>query len=291
MCRLFSLLCLTLLSGPLYSQHFLPILDQYNADDRFRWRGFETYQDDVLKRFIDFCEKEQVMVSERNAVKAMSSSTRRSFSQYIYMVDLNNDALPDIIYNGPQSGEGGRINIFMQEGNTFKRVYTGMQNIIRVEWKDESLSRMYISNPGCCADPNLVRSVYDVEYDERNQPIFKKVYQTVELEYDLVKPKSYLREPVKFEVVNDGYRLRYAPEINDSTMHPLFEKMGNTLVRLPAGSRGTAYGSRTDSTGRIWWYVAIEPLKGLESIVNLNHEFPTHAIGWLSSRYVKEIED
>ena len=96
---------------------------------------------------------------------------------------------------------------------------------------------------------------------------------------------------VKFKVVNDKYTLRATPEIkNEFPISDYYEK-GNLICELTKGDIGYAIASKTDETGRIWWFCIVE--SNIEKDDTFYHIRKNHSnekwFGWISSRFVETI--
>jgi len=123
-------------------------------------------------------------------------------------------------------------------------------------------------------------------------PSFTKVFQSIEVGNELVKPKSYFPEPIEFRFDNDGYELRLAPKIDDETSFESLDIKGNTIAIVRKGTTGKAWASKADETGREWWYVSIPLHENVQnSLLAVPDKFPTQIIGWLSSRFVTTTGD
>ncbi|MFL1896169.1 hypothetical protein ACJRPK_10725 [Aquimarina sp. 2-A2] len=269
-------------------QDFLLEFDRYNSVYTFKWEGYEVpNENDVKLKFIEFIDSNQILKEEKQALKMIGIQLKHE----IRAVDLNNDKLADVIYQGPTMGEGLVLYIFFQTESGFQKVFTSQQGIVKVDWNAEYLDKLYIRNWGCCADPNLTNLVYQVSYSE-NIPTFKLIWESIEIRSFITKPKHTFTSK-KFEVINEKYKLRANPWIDDKTANDFLGITGNTIGVLKKGYRGTAYASHTDNTGRIWWYVSIDNDYKLENAyINYDHHgSKPHLVGWLSSRFVKEIKD
>jgi len=124
-------------------------------------------------------------------------------------------------------------------------------------------------------------------------PEFNIVYQSTESQNHLRKPKTYFEKPIKFKIQNSDYKLRFAPEIDDSTNYNISNSKGNTVAFLDKEMNGTAYASKVDKTGRIWWYVEMMPNSAIRSDL-LSNEYNSqsnHIIGWLSSRFIVKTDE
>lgn len=212
--------------------------------------------------------------------------------EYTRAVDLNNDGLQDVVFDGPSGGEPNIVIFFIQTSSGFEQVFEVMQGISKVTWNAGLLDKIFVSTPGCCADFRLTNSVYQVIYNSQNRPSFDKIFQSVEVIEELVKPKNFFDQPIQFVVNNEGYKLRLAPEIDDEVEFHWVEITGNTFATLKQGTIGTALAEQTDETGRVWWYVSVDLDSNLQNcIIRAPNEFPTKVIGWLSSRYVTKKEN
>ena len=265
------------------AQNYIEQFDGYR-----KWSGLEDHDFELEKRFDSHCRENSLLVDEFGMIEASNENTWN----YLTTVDLNDDTLLDIVYSGPSGGEASIVHFFIQTESEFIKVFEVMQGIAKIEWKGELLHKIYSQDWGCCAETQLFNSVFQVTYNENNLPKFQKIYQSVELQDVLRKPKSYFKKPIRFKVESDGYKLRFQPKIDDETEFYSVDAVGNTIGTLRKGSTGTAYASKDDKTGRIWWYVAIDPQFEISGdLLSRTFEYPTHVIGWLSSRYVSAIHD
>ena len=176
-----------------------------------------------------------------------------------------------------------------------------MQGIVKVEWKDKKADKIYITNWGCCADYVVTNKIYQLKY-QKSTPSFKKIYQSASVLREK-KPSDLLENPIRFEILNDDYKIRYAPVFDDSTLnewdliidtvaHTAIEGKGTGTVigRLEKGTTGTAIGKKEDKSGRVWWYVEIdEKFIPKDKVVYFEDNFPTKIVGWISSRFVKTL--
>jgi hypothetical protein len=106
-----TLIFILLIPSLTFGQDFLLEFDRYNPIYNFEWSGFEVPNDYEIKiKFIEFVEKNDILKSERNGLDVMDEKLRF----HLRSVDLNNDQLADIIYQGPHMGEGSVFRIFIQ---------------------------------------------------------------------------------------------------------------------------------------------------------------------------------
>jgi hypothetical protein len=98
--------------------------------------------------------------------------------------------------------------------------------------------------------------------------------------------------PTKFEITNNTYFIRDAPKIDNETENGRFETKGNSIGQFIKGQKGIAYKSRVDSTGRVWWLMESEPLDSLRnSYFYKDNDAKSSYVGWISSRYVKKLNN
>jgi hypothetical protein len=158
----------------------------------------------------------------------------------IKSVDFNNDAISDIIYSGPWGGEGNIVHFFIRYDSGFQNIFTLKQGITKVVWKNNLIDKIYAHDWGCCADPTLKNQVYNVTY-ANNIPQFELIWESIELEEFIVKPKNYWEKPKRFEISNELYKFRGQPYIDDTTQNYHLNITGNTIGLLEKGFRGSAY--------------------------------------------------
>lgn len=280
--RLKTLILLTLISFVARSQNYIQTFDGLD-----RWAGQTKYDYELLSRFDKYCRENNLLIGSLS----MIDMRKENSWDYTLAVDINNDSLQDVVYSGPSGGEPNIVCLFVQTDYGFEPVFAVQQGISKVIWKGGLLDKVYTSDWGCCAEISLINSVYDVSYNNNNFPVFTKVFQTIEVNDVLIKPKNYFPIPIEFIVENQVYKLRLEPKIDDTKEFPWVEIVGNTIATLNKGTTGIAYASETDDTGRIWWYVAIEVNKNVQNSILRSYDYEqTKIIGWLSSRYVKVAE-
>lgn len=71
-----------------------------------------------------------------------------------------------------------------------------------------------------------------------------------------------------------------------------WDERGNVMAEYGRGARGTALAERTDSTGRVWWFVRMDgatPPRDAHISAPEDHAgrvLPTDRLGWMSSRFL-----
>lgn len=206
-----------------------------------------------------------------------------------HFVDLDNDKDLDLIFTGWSGAEPVCVRILNNKDGNYKHVFEAYQKITNLEFSDNKLSRISIHDPGCCA-------AY-IEFDEDysfnvNKDDFKyNLTNRTALLYPTEEPKDKFENPINFEVLNDKYYLRLTPKI-DTVDQAFAEDMqpDNVIGEFKKGTKGVAYAQRADDTGRVWWFVEIDPKdKPTKSLFYDIDEKPTRVKGWMSSNYLRKL--
>jgi hypothetical protein len=108
-------------------------------------------------------------------------------------------------------------------------------------------------------------------------------------------PSTYFEKLIKFEVLNDNYNIRFAPVIDDTTevWYCGEPQNGNSMGKIKSGSIGYALAEKVDSSGRVWWFVALEPDSEIIDSLYYDNDIrsDSYRLGWISSRFVKMIDE
>ena len=194
---------------------------------------------------------------------------------------LNNDTLVDMVYYGPSGGEPLMTTIYLNEGKTLKDIKTGLGSIIKYEKPfPDTPTTLHFVEWGCCDDPHNTYQVWFI----KDETLFEgEKYHFLE-GTELPQTFNYL---FSIRVKNTPYSLRATPEIINRDFHYHFEK-GNIIAEFSTGDVGHVLSSKTDKTGRIWYFVVMEsPLK--VGYHNYNIYKDQKWMGWMSSNYVEII--
>ena len=235
---------------------------------------------------IELSEKERL-----NLIHAAKVSMQTTLDQTIledsslnhsyHILHLNEDALPDVIYHGWSGGEPLITIATLNQGDHFNQWFSVMQTPLNLEFENNRLHKITINNPGCCANPVITVTEYLVS--DTLTPIKRFAY------LDFIDLEGTDMTPVKFTVTQEHYNLRCTPALDDTSEY-YFGVMdfGNIIGELHRGNRGIAYKSATDSTGRVWWLIATDPMETANDPYGSDDsEIPVQYIGWISSRYVE----
>lgn len=207
-----------------------------------------------------------------------------------HFLDLDSDDDLDFIFDGWSGGEPTCVRVYLNIDNTYNKVFDEFQEITAIELGKNGLTSLSIQDPGCCASYITFNMDFQVE-TSKDKMNFLLVNRTARIQ-NTELPTNELKEPVRFEIENEIYYLRATPKIDTTNLwYEGDEGEGNIIAELKKGDQGRAIGKSTDSTGRVWWFVEIDPeFKPNKSYFYDLEERPTKVTGWMSSRFVKEIK-
>ena len=248
----------------------------HRYEDEFNWREIETK--------ISNEEKLNLTNMLRPHFNYFSESEfhKDSFIDKLHFADINNDSKIDAIFSGWSGGEPDIIRFFVQTENGFDKWFEVLQQPLKIKITDNTLNEITAIDMGCCDAYQVTISTYQVT-DK-----LKLKAQTSYVDWTDLTGK-YI-EPMKFEIIKDKYFIRDSPKIDDESESERFESKGNSIGEFVKGQKGTAYMSKTDSTGRVWWLMQSEPLDSIQNSFFYNtNKTKTSYVGWISSRYVKKI--
>jgi hypothetical protein len=216
-----------------------------------------------------------------------------SLKHYLHVYDINGDGRNDLIYTGVSGGEPSEVALILNTPQGFKLVFRKFQYLLKFNVENNRITKLYIDDPGCCASYIMFNEAYDVKY-QGNMPSFKLSYFTA-YHYITQIPTQYFSSPIPFEVLNNGYKMRVAPEINDNTQLFMDDMpKGNTVCELSKGTHGVALAEATDKTGRVWWFVQLDAAAKVSKDQFYDEDginYKPGKMGWISSRFVKRLDN
>ena len=251
----------------------------FDYNSRINWKDFEVEINlEIKNKFLSKFD------SIYNYVKN-DEFYGEKYDSMFHFLHLNGDSLIDVIFEGWSGGEPYVCEFYFNTGETFELQFQALQYITQMEIEDKRLKSFKIIDFGCCAEYVHWEKQYEIKNDTINILLKRaKINATI-------KPENYFKTPKKFIVNNASYFLRFEPEINNDTLYaPYYEGEGNKVAEYFKGDLGIAYAEKSDSTGRNWWFVEMEPkLEFRYNIIyNSQNDRPKY-LGWMSSRFVKEI--
>ncbi|EHQ30160.1 hypothetical protein [Mucilaginibacter paludis] len=262
------------------------------GDTTFHWKQIEKQNDTLKERFMKVAAK--LLQNEYSYYNQNEPSTPSlsDFKQALHVVDFNGDGQDDLVFDGDSGGEPKVIAFILNTIAGFKIVFKDMQYVKRFDFDDKHrIESVYLQDPGCCDAHMTFNKIYHIEY-RLAKPVFKRIYFTGHHQ-DTYFPKTYFSEPFRFEVLNNHYKIRTKPMIDDTCTtfisgDPL---KGDAIGELRKGTRGRAIASQADKTGRLWWLVELDLKSKIKTSVFYDDEDMgiSSKVGWISSRYAKKI--
>lgn len=199
--------------------------------------------------------------------------------KYLYAIDLNGDNLLDIFYQGPSGGEPNITQIFLNQGDRYRKVFTGYQDIVDMTFKKNKLVSFKLYNPGCCADPQTLEYNYQINYN-KDEPKFI-LSATTGFLYLTEKAENSFNPTRDFAITVDKSNLRKECYFFDDVEHPVNGSRGNITATFTRGAKGKALGFKKVQENE-WIYVLMEPTSKIEHCDFSNFMAqPTHIYGWI----------
>jgi hypothetical protein len=217
------------------------------------------YNTNVIADFEKERDTNSILKFLENNISSIFKSDNYPFTpselvEYIYQIDINDDELKDVIYHGPTGGEQNVCVIFLNQNETYLEVFRQFQYIFGMEFTENRVSRISLTNPGCCADPQIIDYYYHVIFKD-NKPIFELISTRGYLS-GFESPKNKYKNEKKFTIIKDGSKLRNDCYELDSE-HPYYGKNGNALTSYQKGSTGRALSEKNEN-GMVWVYVLMD---------------------------------
>ena len=227
-------------------------------------------------------------ISQAKKEKLLSDFDKH-FWEYFYPIYINSDTLIDFVYSGPYElflpgHDGYHVSVFINDHDTtLHSILSEFGEVKTIEELDLSMGkRLLIDNRGCCAqEVYSLKTIYLLTWGDG-----LKVFSTESIQYMsfMEIPKDFPLNQ-RFIVTSPSYNLRAIPEVIEQ------DEKGNEVVLeiYKKGDIGTALASKTDSTGREWWFVIMDCN---DDILCSNEEKTSivNKAGWMSSRYLKSVK-
>lgn len=256
--------------------------------NRFDWNTIQLGQDpELIKR----CVIQNKTDFEWYFLNEDYSPTLEDLRNSLHLIDLNGDGKLDIIFDGESGGEPYSIKIFLQVDNQFKKILDAQQGIKEMSFENGILSKIYISDWGCCAEIIHQNYTFNADFRDKLNPLKRSCSSQA---YEkLVWPNNYNKTPLEFRTITTHYNLRFEPKLDDSTNYEIEPGlfMGNSIGKIIQNSTGFALAEKTDETGRVWWFVALNSYNSLKNtLYYTNKNQPnSYYLGWISSRFVEKL--
>jgi hypothetical protein len=251
-------------------------LRSFGAENVYDWHDCATPSNDYIQKElpkIRKCFNEYV-------------SNIDTLDRFLHFIDLNNDKRLDIIYSGTTGAAADFVVFLINDEKGYRVLYEEYTNLRELEFKNNRLIGYTILDLGCCAEYRRLEIKYRINDDLSKTHIYTRA-TTSYTEF----PKVYFSKPIKFIVVNEIYKMRSSPFVDD-TSRVIYDTISNVVSTYIKGSTGYAWAEKRDNTDRVWWFVEMEPCKNqINSMLNyISDSLPMRNLGWMSSRYLKEIK-
>ncbi len=204
---------------------------------------------------------------------------KSNLEQLLYTIDINNDALADVIFSGPEEKENNTVRIFLNREDHFDQVFFASQYITDLRFSEGKVSSLSLINPGYSDDPQILTCTYAIYY-VNSRPLFT-----------LVNTRGYLNRMQKvehqfttastFSVVNKSANLRSDCYLIDGIAHPSYGGDGNVIAVYLKGASGKALGYKLES-GKEWIYALMQAGTNMDTCYFSGFTTqPTEIYGWL----------
>lgn len=224
-------------------------------------------------------------LSSRNDQYVWGTILTKPKSTY-HFLHLNSDELVDAIYSGPSVNEGNSFTLFINNGDSLTKFIGRQGTLVSInQTYPNSLIELTAVRYGCCDEPS--NELYQAHYDPSKQNFIDSEgsYFIDDTEF----PAQFEFRKL-FRVTNESYHLRGTPEILNGEPEDYFFEKGNILATYNAGDTGVALTQKEDETGRIWWFVLMNPKQRYEYHIDEHFSKNNSWFGWMSSRFVEVIE-
>lgn len=260
----------------------------FSLSTEFSWEKVEKKKPWIIKKFIAAYPQEFWCYRQNESFTPLPEDLMKD----LHVVDINNDQKFDIIYDGYTCGEQTEISIFLNDGGTFKKIFTDYQEILKLEFTNGILSAINIKDPGCCEEFTVTNRFYTVTYSAGNfEFILKNSYRYVE---NTKLPDLYWPNSKTVKILNNNYNLRASPLVDAATEYEIYGEptKGNMVGRIPKDALAIAMADSTDETGRVWFFVAVLPEFPLKDtyLYDLEGAEKSYKCGWISSRFLEVVE-
>lgn len=254
----------------------------YSFIPTFSWKNIEKKNPSVIEKFIELTPSEDFDYYQESD----------ELAKVLHTVDLNNDKLDDVIFEGQVSEEEDAVIIYMNKGTSFKKEFSKDQHILHIKFDKGVLSAIAIEDEGCCGEVITRDQFYEVK-PKSNGDLHFKLLESFEYLQETELPETYWPATKDVRVQHDKYKVRSAPVIDDSTSHADDEGVGNVIGLLPQYAEAMAMAEATDATGRVWYFVAVYPGYPLTNtpFYEPKDGLISYKCGWISSRFVEVVKN
>lgn len=224
------------------------------------------------------------LITKNKTLKQLHGHLGDNIIDYCHPIDIGNDMNIDIIFYW-QTSIQHQLSLYVNDGNVLNKAFDQFIDITQVKYCLPSSMLKFFGITGLISG-----------YPEASQLTEISIFPTGE--YEINECVYYLDTEIPevfdikipFKVINDKYRLRTKPEIDNGDSKNDF---GNIIGEFATNDSGIALAESKDETGRIWWFVMmynnISKDKSYFHIDNDNSGYhrKKQVYGWMSSKYLK----
>jgi len=268
------------ISTTVYSQDF----NYFDYRNKLDWNLWE--QNKVTPELL----KSNFEVIKDNPWNDINSVLKNQISFHLFDTDC--DSISELIYCGWNGNEGEMVIIYKNDKGKFRETQRFYGAIFEIRKNETNQIRFIVAEFSCCG--GYVDHVVTFDYSTKKQ-LFEVVNSIAKIDLTIL-PTDWI-DPIKFEIRNTPYFLRYSPEIKKGPKDGEYDfdaiQGQNISAIYNSGDTGTVYAKSTDSTGRVWWFVIMDrnPEKGKSLYTEGSNKFNKFKpIGWISSRFLDIIE-
>jgi hypothetical protein len=263
------------------------------ATDTFYWKKYEHVLKPAKASLRKFTDKNGAPVVQAFLAHppaafriVMSDSMRmhpeKPLKNYLYPVDLNNDQLPEIIYNGSGRNETEMVQVYLNLGDSFELIFEDFRYISELIRDKTGFTGITTGDPGNREDYQYTEKEYKLQSNNKSL-VFIRGKQTIVYKYTQ-RPGKYLTSPVTFKALNDTLLVRASSRYIDAPQDPKLKTFGNIICGYTEVISGRVLAVDKDSEGRIWYFVEIFPdAKPEKSVFHDVGRYPVFITGWVDS--------
>ena len=257
----------------------------------FSCNGQEKSSDWKTLETISSKDKTKYILSLKNEFQFFNDlvSNTKSYLDKFTFIDLDNDGDDDLIYIGESGAEPKCIRIFLNNKNTFVKVFDEFSNKPLLTFKDDQLVNLKVFQTHCCSegwDKHIKYfSIKIISNEFKNNKI--EDYYVFEANQE---PSNYQKS---YKVhSNTTVNVRYSPAIGIITKKEYKDELKmseNIIGNLKTGVTVNVLGEKKDEKdGRTWLYVeANKNLFENANFVIVGEEDNFNVRGWISKKNVE----
>ena len=219
----------------------------------------------------------------------------RLVREQLHLVDFTGDGLVDLVYSGAihYCDAGGN------EGTVTFLYHNRAGKLIQIAHLQGEITRLLrplpgqpvtveVTDRGCCGNLYVMRALHVPGW--KGDSLTYQESTTLQYTQDTDLPKRYFPAPRPFRVSQERYKLRVAPQVDDTTSNALGDATGNTVEVYGRGAAGLALADTTDATGRTWWFVLMDAATPPRPQRPGGTATRGYHAGWMSSRFLEPID-